>query len=196
MDNANINYPLQAMALGKGLEASRQQIIRYLQQAGVSISKINKVISTGFAWHQKDVVGLTSFKLFQGAVTEGETNQPQGFVRPDNGHFLIFGIQMWEGNDATYEVGNTAWSPGFTVNELLSGYFSLFNNGQLALDKIPGSAFAQVAEQRESGVLPLTEPIVWAGDTKISLEFQNEVAISGSTATPVAASLFGIELVS
>lgn len=196
MENANINYPLQAMALGKGLEVSRQQIIRYLQQAGVSISKINKVISTGMAWHQKDVLGLTSFKLFQGTVTEGESNQPQGFVRPDNGHFLLFGIQMFEGNDATYVVGKTDWSPGFTANELLSGYFSLFNNGQLALDKIPGAAFAAVAEQRESGVLPFTEPIVWAGDTKISLEFQNEVAISGARAKPVAANLFGIELVS
>lgn len=196
MNNSNTNYALQAMALGKGLNVSREQLVRYLTESGVNISRINKVISTGFAWHQKDVTGLTSFKLFSGAAAAGETNQPQGFVRPDNGHFIILGMQVFQGNDATYTVGQTVWSPGLSNAELLSGYFSLYSNGQLQLDDVPMAVFTEVAEQRESGVLPFAEPIVWAGDTKISFEFTNEVAITATTATPIAVNLFGIELVS
>jgi len=196
MDNPNVNYALQAMSLGKGINVTRQQLLRFLQEANVNISKINKVISTGFAWHQKDVIGLTSFKLFQGTVAEGETNQPQGFVRPDNGHFIMFGMQVYQGNDAAYNVGTTDWVPGVTDLGLKSGYWSIYSNGQLQIKDVPGAAFAQVAEQKESGVLPFAEPIIWQGDTKISVEFNNVDAVGGTTATPVAVALYGLELVS
>lgn len=110
--------------------------------------------------------GQNIAEFFRGAVTTARTNL-QSFDRPQSEHFIITHMKMLEGVNAT--LTETVWSPGFLDGDLQNGDWTFDNNGVIEQQSIPGTVFQPAAENPFSGIYELALPIVWRGQTRITI---------------------------
>jgi len=183
--------PLSIQNRFKNPGALEKHFIAYLQKAGLEISN-SKTISSQALYHQVNVGGSLVNTFFTGTLTTGETNIEGSFVRPQSEHFVIYGIRIFEGIDSS--VIDTNWVAGITTAEIENGNFTITNNSEVELKNYPMTEALAGLTTKDQGLILLDQPIIWAGQTSLSLVF-SMFSTPGSADANVRIQLLGMGLI-
>lgn len=186
------NFPLQSYIQQFGPNNLKRALVAAIEQISGKQIDIPKTLSAVSAMDIKNVKDLSVVKFFSGAQVY--SNQPAGYVRPEDKHILITTLKLFSANDvanpsATYVPGLDAANANLTT-----GLLTIESNGVRYLEKLPLANFIEVAEQAESGVYLLPVPIPWLGQTDLTATIEFETAPTATAEIYVQLSLEGIGL--
>ena len=146
------------------------KVKKYLSYFGVNRIDISKTLGDYCAFDTLGIKGETTLRFFQGQrAVATQTNQPNGFVRQQDEHLIITGIQLMSSDDTAAAWGAVPFENGVIAPELLDATMDISVNGVVMLKKLPLNNFLQVAEEAQSGFMQLATPIVWQGQTELAL---------------------------
>lgn len=145
---------------------------------------VSKSIGELHLYDQLAVGGVTVARFFQGAATPARTNVGNSFTRPEAEHTIITGIRLYDGINANIEA--TDWSTGLSAADTKNATFSVQSNGVTYLRNFPAVAANDEMTDNERGIIYLTEPILWQGQTSIEVNFDFPVAPAANTNLRVA----------
>lgn len=186
------NFPLQQQLISYGADNLKSALVGVIQQVSGARIDIPKTLSTVSAMDTKNVKGNTVVQFFQGA--QAFSNQPAGYVRPQDKHIIITSIRIFSADNVTAVTG--PYVPGLDAanGALHTGFLSIESNGVRYLEKLPLANFIAVAEEAESGVYMLPVFIPWLGQTDLTATFEFPTAPTAANDVYVQLSLEGIGL--
>ncbi len=162
-----------------------QQIKNYFR-ASNNIVQQDKTIADRIIYDAKSVDAQSSVEFFTGTYNQFLTNLEGSYVRPASEHIIIYGIAFYTDNgtaDDQVETGNAVWQEGFTTgnNPIATGDstselpaphldVSLTCNGVVYLNDVWGMDWDSDLATYSRGKLLLNNPIVWPGQTQLTVE--------------------------
>ncbi len=182
---------LQSMANPKHIQ---QLFISYIQKADLTITN-SKTIS-GIAYYHKKAftVGSTSAKFFTQPYVAEETNISGGsFIRPESEHLLIWAIRV-ETNITSLR-GST-WTPGVATSAFMyNTQMTITTNSEVKYKKYPLSEALSDLTTRDNGLIPLPEPVFWAGQQEFVVDVENGENIVAPASQFMKLTLIGLGLI-
>lgn len=113
-----------------------------------------------------------SFFDGDGAVSNTSLNNMTGenFVRPNTEHALIYAIRLADGIGA--DLTAISFTPGLTASpQIANGQMTVQTNSQVALKKYIPSESLSGLTTRDQGIIMLSQPIWWLGQTDLEFSF-------------------------
>jgi len=165
-------------------------LLEYLSENGYKVDR-EKSIAELILYHQQTIATLTTANFFAGTPTAASSNMAQ-FIRPEAEHFIILGMKVLTGNNASLVASD--WAAGAGTAIVKNGVFSVTTNGVTVVDGIPGTAADPTVTDHDKGMVWLSEPIVWAGQNKLNVRYTGQTA--GASADNLRIELWGVGLVS
>lgn len=198
MSTFRTNFPGQNQLLQFGFNGLREAYAAIFQQVNQGRPiQIPKTMTQDEASDTKAVKGLTQVSFFQGQQLANGSNQPSGYVRPQDEHLLITGVAISSANEAA---GSTFGTLGLvqgldTANPALcEGYLTIVSNGVKFLDKFSLQNFQRVAEDPSSGNVNLSIPVPWMGQTDLEARVEFPTAPTATAGVYMQVRLLGIGL--
>ena len=157
----------------------QESLRRWLKANGQEVTQ-EKVLMDMILFHElKFDAAAKVYTFFQGSVdpsANSVTNVTGNMSRNTGEHFIIVGMRLMTGVNATLSA--TAWTFGVADADVRNGNVNFLNNTTQVLRNIPGTAFNPNLTTEDQGIHWLSEPLLWAGQTPISvpLVLQNVIA--------------------
>jgi len=168
----------------------KEALLEYLSANGYKVDR-EKSIAELILYHQQTIATLLTVNFFVGTPTAASSNMAQ-FIRPEAEHFIILGMKILTGNNASLVASD--WVSGAGTAVVKNGVFSITTNGVTVADGIPGTAADATSTENDKGIIWLSEPIVWAGQNKLNVRYTGQAA--GAAADNLRVELWGVGLVS
>ena len=182
-NNANLNQTLSIFAAGP--TGYSQAFLDYLKRAGINYSQ-NKTLSQYTTFQ-------SSVAVSNAVVTHDNFADTASGQYADGEHFLVLGMRVLTGANASLTA--TPWVQGISDTALLNGRYVFNNNG--TTEKIGYTTEFPLSTNlatTEAGVIYLNKPLIWVGQTKLSVQY----TFTAATATAnlnIRTELFGWKLI-
>jgi hypothetical protein len=136
---------------------------------GANQAKVNigKSIGQLELYDQLPVATLTQATFFTGQVAANRTNLLNSFTRPEGEHMIITGIKVYDGTNAAIDA--TDWTTGTSLAAIKNGLVTVSSNGTVFLRNYPLVAAGDETTDDSRGIIYLSEPIFWAGQTDLQV---------------------------
>ena len=161
--------PIQILNRFKNPKAFQNAFMNFLAENNLVFQQ-SKTLAELVRYDQKAIGGSSTAQFFAGNFVQGNTNLLNQYTPPESEHMVIWGIRMFfngDGNDPTYD---SIWAEG-NGNEptLQNAKMSIKNNSVEVLRDYPCTDFIPDLTTKDIGLITLSEPIVWAGQTNCVL---------------------------
>lgn len=136
----------------------RERVAALLAANGISIPQ-NKVVSANHIFAANAViVGLNSVNIIN------EASFPEGE------HMVILGIRVF--TDANATLASTDWIAGVDDAIAKNGFMNVTNSGTIEAKDLPLTAFQPAANFPNAGMVELSKPIIWKGQTALTINLR------------------------
>jgi len=196
MSQAKQNILSALVNLQGGPRELGRKIIAYINAGpgGGKVDMINKSIMDYVAYDIRLVTGLQQVRFFNGTLLPNQTNQTNGYIRPQNEHMIItgMGLKMASVTAATeFGAEELVFTKGLlpaVAGMLHTGKISILNNTTTELADYPLSELINVAELNDSGISMFNKPIIWMHQTPLV------VTLEAGANTPIADGILDVWL--
>jgi len=142
--------------------------VKFLAANGVKIS-LPKTIAELCRYDQQVAAsGVNEF--FTGAVDENNTNMRASYTPPEAEHMVVLGIKLLDGVGATIQ--QTPWGYGASDAAVVNGKYTVETNGVTVIRNMANTAHNPNLTTEDEGMLWLSEPIVWRGQTDLDISMK------------------------
>lgn len=149
------------------------EFLDYLKAAKLPIDNSKSIASVSY-YDAKNTNGAGVFTFFGSSpLVSANTNVPgNNFVRPASEHAVIYAIRI---ESAAADVAVATFVPGDSGDAALNkSVFTLTNNGVIEEKNFPISEALSGLTTRDQGIILLDEPIIWAGQTELSIQIDTK----------------------
>ena len=160
-----MKIPLSLLQLRFDDPSGFQQALMTFFRANKIDVTIDKQIAEMQIFCQKTVAVLTQQNFFTGTFNDTESNMVSSYTRPESEHMIILGIKVSDGNNAVLSV--TDWNQGVATPNNKNGELTIEVDGRTVLRDMPLLAANDDLTTSEQGVIELSEPILWKGQTNL-----------------------------
>jgi len=171
-------------------EAFKNAFLKMVEENDYSVKR-EKTIAQLALYHQKTIATLDNEVFFRGTPNANNSNMQNSFIRPEDEHFLIIGVTVMDGNNASVQA--TDWDYGANLQPVKAGQISITTNGVRVLKDMPLTEADPDLTTSDHGVITLGEPIFWGGQNDLVVEYTSPVA--GAVADNLRIGLVGIGLI-
>jgi hypothetical protein len=181
-------------------ERVEKLFIQYILEADLTISASKTIAGVAYFDKKAIVTGTTSLSFFKENFNNTLTNIPGGsFIRPESEHLLIWAIR-WESVTVLAGIEPTVapYEPGLGGNTwLINSEFTVTTNSDVKIKQYPLSEALSDLTVRDNGVIPLAEPIFWAGQTEFEILLKNsgDIAAVAAEQGAIKPTLIGLGLI-
>ena len=172
-------------------DAFKESVLNFFRANDLKVSLSKQIAPVQF-YDQKTVATLTRQQFFYGAYNAGATNLENTYTRPEAEHAIITAIRIADGNAAV--VNETDWNIGANLVGTKNGVFSVDVNGTTVLNNFPSGGAVDDLTDEARGMIYLPEPILWAGQTTLKLDYVQPAA--GAANDNLRFELHGLALIS
>lgn len=199
-----------------------EEQIRNYFRASNNVVQQSKTIADRYIYDAKNCDGQTEINLFTGAYNQNVTNLEGSYVQPSSEHVIIYGMKFHTDNGTTaanFADGLCDWQLGFTTgnNPIFSAgggatpsgdtadltselpapalNVSLETNGVVYLRQVWGGDWDSDLITASRGVLYLNVPIIWAGQTSLSVTVSTQEGTDFPANYNIRCELLGIGLI-
>ena len=172
-------------------QAFKEAVLDFFRANKLKVD-IQKTLAAVAFFDQKTLATLTRQQFFYGAFNDAATNLQNSYTRPESEHALITSIRILDGTNAVVE--ETDWNVGAGLAPTKNGEFTIDVNGTTVLQSYPSGDAVDDLTTDDRGMIQLVEPILWAGQTTLKLDYVQPVA--GAVNTNVRFELHGFALIS
>jgi len=157
-----------------------KQFVDYLIAGNWNVDT-SKSIAYEVLTDYRNVTTRTNAQFFTGQFVQAQTNIRGSYVRPQGEHFVIYGIRVYTqvGFEGVFNPAFVTWKKGayttsnFNSNVIDTAFsnasYTIVNNGVTELKNMPLLQHDNTLVDGTRGTLWLNQPIVWAGQTELSL---------------------------
>lgn len=166
--------PLSIQNRFKNPGSLEKHFINFLQKAGLEISN-SKTIASQTLYNQVNTgANLNSSFFTDGQPDLTNSNIVGSFVRPQSEHFVVYAIRIFFGSSDV--LAETDWEPGLNNVIGKNATMTITNNSEVELKNYPLNEALDNLTTKDQGLIILDQPIIWAGQTSLSVNFQFRTA--------------------
>jgi hypothetical protein len=188
--------PIQILNRFKNPKAFQNAFMNFLEKNNLVFQQ-SKTLAELVRYDQKSIGGASSVQFFAGGFDQGNTNLLNQFTPPESEHMVIWGVRVLSTDDVQDPVYNTTWVEG-NSNEptIQNAKLSIKNNSVEVLRDYPLADFIPDLTTKDVGLITLSEPIVWAGQSNCIATLKTADGTSTFTAdTGIRIEYIGIGLI-
>ena len=164
------NAWLNSVLFKYGIEGLQQVLKQLLAEAGAAVPEgIEKTFATVRRYHYLDVKGQSIINFFKGTHASAQTNLNSSWQPGQGEHQIITQLQLLDADNTTATAGSVPFTQGIDNAQLLDSRLTIVNNGIVEINQAPLAEFVGVLEDSASGILDLEIPIIWKGQTELTV---------------------------
>lgn len=170
--------------------------VKYIEKAGLRIDSSKTISGVAYFHKQKFPAGATSLKYFSGTYDSQLTNMPgNSFIRPQSEHTLIWAVRLESVNGALSPL-DLIWVPGVNSDNFLNNLLmTITTNSEVKIKNFPVTEALSDMTVRTDGLIPIAEPIFWAGQQDFVVEMANGEGAAAAGDENLKVTLIGLGLI-
>jgi len=187
-----MQIPFQVLQHLQDPERFERLLMAYFKKAKLPFDQ-QKTIAAIDYYDQRNLTGDEVVTFFSGTFDQNNTNLIGDFRKPQSEHSIVWGIRLWQGQNAPVE--NTEWLAGITDSQIQNAKMTIIVNNATKLKNWSLADAIREIITKDVGYFELPEPIIWPGQTDMTITVSS---VSGAFNVPdinLRVQLVGIGLI-